>query len=80
MTNRVKVELIPPLQRFRDKTNFSLELPDDTKVSRMLAKIGFREDEIKQGLMIFVNNKWASLDKTLKANDEIWVGFVVGGG
>lgn len=79
MTIRVKVELMPTLRRLREGRSFGLELPDNTTVGTMLAELGFKEDEIEH-LRIFVNNKWARLDKLLKEGDDIWVGVVVGGG
>lgn len=79
MSIRVKVELMPHLRRSRKETTFGLELPEDTTVETMLAKLGFKEEEM-QHLRIFANNKAAPLDKMLKDGDDIWVGVVVGGG
>lgn len=79
MTIRVKIELMYVLKRLREERNFELELPDDATVRTMLANVGFKENELEH-LRIFVNNKWARLDKVLKDSDDIWVGVVVGGG
>jgi len=79
MTIRVKIELMHVLKRLREERNFELELPDDATVRTMLANVGFKKNELEH-LRIFVNNKWARLDKVLKDSDDIWVGIVVGGG
>lgn len=79
MTIRVKVELMPTLRRFREKTKFDLELPDDANVRMLLTELGFKEDEMEH-LRIFVNNEFAQFEKVLKDGDTIWVGIVVGGG
>lgn len=79
VTIRVKVELMPTLRRLREEKNFDLKLPDDATVGAALEKLGFKEDEMEH-LRVFVNNKWARLDRTLKDGDDMWVGVVVGGG
>ncbi len=79
MTISVKIELVPVLKHLREETNFELELPDDATVRTMLANVGFKENELEH-LRIFINNKWARLDKALKDGDDIWVGVIVGGG
>jgi len=79
MAIRVKIELMPVLKRLREERNFELELPDNATVRTMLTNVGFKENELEH-LRIFVNNKWAHLDKVLKDGDDIWVGIVVGGG
>lgn len=79
MAIRVKIELMPVLKRLREERNFELELPDNATVRTMLTNVGFKENELEH-LRIFVNNKWAHLDKVLKDGDDIWVGIIVGGG
>jgi sulfur carrier protein ThiS len=79
MTIRVNIELMPVLKRLRDETKFELVLPDDATVRTMLANVGFKKNELEH-LRIFVNNKWAHLEKVLKDGDDIWVGVVIGGG
>lgn len=79
MSIRVKVELMSAVRCPREERNFELELPSGATVRMMLTMIGFKEDEVEH-LRVFVNNKWAHLDKALKDDDEVWVGVVVGGG
>ncbi|MDI6642728.1 MAG: MoaD/ThiS family protein [Candidatus Hodarchaeaceae archaeon] len=70
---------MPTLRRLRKERKFDLELPANATVRTVLAKLGFKEDEMEH-LRIFINNEWARLNKALKDGDAIWVGVIVGGG
>ncbi len=76
---RVKVELMPGLGRERREPKFELDLADGSNMKSMLAKIGFKEDEVDH-LRVFVNEKLVSSSKVLKDGDEVWVGIIIGGG
>lgn len=79
MAIRVKVELMPGIRRIRKNNVFELVLPNNSTLRTMLIKTGFKKDEIEH-LRVFVNEKLAPLNKTLKNGDDIWIGMVIGGG
>lgn len=79
ITIHLRVELMPGLRRVGDKSFLDLKLPDAATVKTMLAKLDFKDDEMTH-LRIFVNNKLERLEKNLNDGDNVWVGFVIGGG
>lgn len=79
MTVRVKVELMPGLRPVRKENPFELELSPETSLRAMLLQVGFKEEETEH-LRVFVNERLAPLNKTLKDGDSIWIGVVMGGG
>jgi sulfur carrier protein ThiS len=75
------IRLFAHLVQYRPSTrsgrSFTLDLPEDSKISDLIVSLGIPEDEVKT---VFVNHIISPPDTILKEGDEVGIFSPIGGG